>query len=322
MNRRLFLKTGLSVSFLPLLGLSGCTQQVPLRMGIHPWIGYETFWVAKENNLLPNNVILVEGNSGTQSLARLAAGEIDAAALTMDEVLLGRSQGIPLTVAMVFDFSAGADQIVAKQAYPNISAIKGARIAYEPTALGGLLLRVLLKKAKLRKQDVTLVEAAPSEQEALWLNNEIDIAISYEPFASKMLKQGGFPLLSSKDFPEMIFDVLAVRQDRLDNVSEALTAAMKAHFLSVKHGQHNTEDYLYSIASRYGESLELVTSNLSGIITPSLMENYRLISGEQPLFEKVRDLNLLMVAEGLLPQLDKLDDIFSPDYLPLLKDLD
>lgn len=322
MNRRHFIKTGLGVLILPFMGLSACAKQEPLRLGIHPWIGYETFWVAKENNRLPNNVQLIEGNSGSQSLARLAAGEVDAAALTMDEVLLGRSQGIPLTVAMVFDFSAGADQILAKKAYQNISDIRGARVAYEPTALGGLLLRMVLKKAKLRKKDVTLVVASPAEQEALWLNDDIDVAISYEPFASKMLKSEGSVLLSSKDFPEMIFDVLAVRQDRLDNVGDALTAGMKAHFLTLDASKHNMADYLYNIASRYEEPVSLVTQNLRGIISPNLTENYRLISGDMPLFEKVSALNLLMVSEGLIEKLDDLNDIFAPEYLPLLKDMD
>jgi NitT/TauT family transport system substrate-binding protein len=85
MNRRQFLQ--LSVAALPALGLVGCSKSQPLKTGIHPWIGYESLYLADEFGWLPQTVELVKGQAASDSMTGLLAGELDAAALTLDEAL-------------------------------------------------------------------------------------------------------------------------------------------------------------------------------------------------------------------------------------------
>lgn len=100
--------------FLSLLGLSTLLAAVPLtvscgsdsslRIGIHHWIGYGTLHLARDFRWLPRRAKLVQGSSSKESLARLLAGDVDAACLTLDEALGARAGGLPLTVVLVFNF--------------------------------------------------------------------------------------------------------------------------------------------------------------------------------------------------------------------------
>ncbi|MDO9067107.1 MAG: ABC transporter substrate-binding protein [Deltaproteobacteria bacterium] len=69
-------------------------------------------------------VRLVEMSSGQDSLKALAEGKVDGAAMTLDEVLQARASGLPLSVVMIFDISAGADMLVA---YPGIKTLADLR---------------------------------------------------------------------------------------------------------------------------------------------------------------------------------------------------
>lgn len=114
-TRRRFLQLGLGAAVLPGLGaLSGCAQSQPLKVAVQPWCGYQFLFVARvEGWQDTKQVELVDTALTTESVAALREGRVDAAALTLDEVLLLRSQGHPLHVVMVFDASAGADLLLA-----------------------------------------------------------------------------------------------------------------------------------------------------------------------------------------------------------------
>ena len=113
MQRREFL--GLSIAAgLSAAGLPGCSDPVPLRFGIHPWIGYEPLYLARDFNWLPDTVALVPGTSAKDSMEGLISGALDGAALTLDETIRVRSSGLELLVVAVADVSAGADVLMVK----------------------------------------------------------------------------------------------------------------------------------------------------------------------------------------------------------------
>lgn len=88
--------------------LPGCGQSAPLKVAAHVWPGYELMFLAKEQGWLdPERVELVSTPFASSSLEALISGQVDAAALTLDEVLSARDRGLPLTVVLVFNVSAG-----------------------------------------------------------------------------------------------------------------------------------------------------------------------------------------------------------------------
>lgn len=89
--------------------LPGCGQSAPLKVAAHVWPGYELMFLAKEQGWLdPERVELVSTPFASSSLEALISGQVDAAAVTLDEVLSARDRGLPLTVVLVFNVSAGS----------------------------------------------------------------------------------------------------------------------------------------------------------------------------------------------------------------------
>jgi NitT/TauT family transport system substrate-binding protein len=115
--RRLFLA---ATAGLTLTGLSACQRPEPLvRVATNAWVGYEPLLLARDlGHFDAANLRLLELTSNSGSLMALASGQTEAAALTLDELLVAREGGLDLQVLMVFDESAGADVVMAR---PDIS---------------------------------------------------------------------------------------------------------------------------------------------------------------------------------------------------------
>lgn len=106
MNRRDLLlgAAGASCRWLtPLGGLTACSAPAPaLRVALNGWIGYSPLFLAQELGHVPeSSVRLLEFPSNTASMMALVNGEVAAAALTLDEVLVAREGGLDVHAAPV-----------------------------------------------------------------------------------------------------------------------------------------------------------------------------------------------------------------------------
>lgn len=76
--------------------LAGCAPRKPLRVAAHPWVGNETLFLARQHGWLdPTWVRLVETPTAYASLHLLRVRMVEAASLTLDEVLRARALGLP-----------------------------------------------------------------------------------------------------------------------------------------------------------------------------------------------------------------------------------
>ena len=105
---------------------AGCSQGQLLKVGIHPWVGYESLELAQQFKWLPEGVELVHKEELNTSGAALQAGQVDAACLTLDEVLRLRAEGTPVTVGLVFDVSAGADALLVRPGIERLACPENA----------------------------------------------------------------------------------------------------------------------------------------------------------------------------------------------------
>ncbi len=304
------------ILLIPLIGaLCSCSQPDPLRVGVHPWIGYETLSLADGFGWLPETVDLRPGAAMSDSTQALAAGALDAAALTLDAMLLVRAAGVPVTAVLVFDVSAGADMLLAREAYSTIASLRHRRVAVEPSALGPLLLARALRRAGLSLDDVELHELTPDAQLEAWREGRIDAAVAYGPTASQLKRLGARRLFDSRELPDTIVDVLAVRQDRLGH--PALAALVGAHFRTLDYLRRNREDALYRIAERHALSYQMVNRQLSGIVLPDVTRNLADLRARGPLVQGAKELNQLMVAQGLLAAPVALDHLVDARFVEL-----
>ena len=304
------------LALLAALCLAGCGGERPLTVAVQPWIGYESLCLAQQFGWLPPQVTLRHGQSAADSLAALQAGTAEAAALTLDEVLRARAAGVPVSVILILDSSAGADVLLARPDITRLADLAGKRVGYEPTAVGALVLSEILTRAGLAQDAIQRVELPISQQLAAWRSGAIDAVVSYEPTAGKIEAQGATRLFDSRQMPDTIFDVLAVRRDRMDGRSALLRRLVEAHFRALAYVRGNREDAVYRIAEHQGMSAADVRRALAGVILPDLAGNrYALRTGSR--FEQAAGrLNRLMVQRHLLAAVDPLQDLFDADFLP------
>lgn len=287
-----------------------------LRLGVHPWIGYESFYLARSLGALPSQIQLTETRNASESIAAIQSGAVDAACLTLDEVLHVRGNGPSLTVIAVLDMSAGADVVMASTGIKEWSDIAGKRIALEASAVGELMLLKLLEAANVARSEVTLIDLPPEKLPDAWAAQEIDLAITYEPTASRLAAMGAQRLFDSRRLPETIFDVLAVRADQRDRLHPALRALLRAHFAGIGHLRVNRPDALHRIASRQQISLESAQKALAGVVIPDLERNRILLQAGSSLQRAATALSELMSARAMLAHPDALENLLDGRYLP------
>lgn len=294
-----------------------CAPVASLKVGIHPWIGYETLRLARSFHWLSESVLLHEAKDLNESSRLLELGKVDAACLTLDEVLRIRSTGVPVVVALVFDVSEGSDVIIAKPTIRRLQDLAHQRIGVEKGALGALMTGEMLRSAGLNASDVQIIEVPTDRQVQAWRQGTIDAAISYEPTSTLLLREGGVRLFDSRQIPDTIVDVLAVRQDRITGHQGDLYAVVRGHFKGLSHMIRHREDAAYRIAATQRITHGEVRQALAGIRLPSLQANHEyLATGEGRILGAAKTLMKLMVREGLLPQEETLAGLANSAWLP------
>lgn len=287
--------------------LPGCGWWVdkPIAIATRVWPGYELVYLARSEGWLDaQRVRLVEMSSGQDSVKALAEGKVDGAAMTLDEVLQARASGLSLSVVMIFDISAGADMLVARPGIKTIADLKGRRIGFEPGSVGELMLVESLRAGGLTKEDVTLVMLPVAQQREAWSRDQVDAVVTFEPVGSQLLVQGALNLFDSRQIPNTIVDVLAIRSDRLDRShARAIHHLIAAHLRALKHLNRNPQDAAYRMAPHLGLPAAHFLSAYKGLMLPDAAHNYRLLAGTSPeLLTSTRKLSAILVKSGLLKQ--------------------
>ena len=223
---------------------------------------------------------------------------------------------VVISIIAVLDMSAGADVVMARSTITAWSDIAGKRIALEASAVGELMLVKLLEVANVARSEVTLVDLPPEKLQDAWAAQEIDLAITYEPTASRLATLGAERLFDSRRLPETIFDVLAVRTDQRDRLHPTLRALLRAHFAGIGHLRVNRPDALHRIASRQQISLESAQKALGGVVIPDLERNRILLQPGSSLQRAAAALSELMSGRAMLARPDALEDLLDGRYLP------
>lgn len=315
----------LGVGALLLVGLAcalaGC-DSTPERMRIatNLWVGYQPLFLARERGFIDGDVYrLIEFGTNRESLRAFRNGEVEVAALTLDEVMRLRADGLDARVVLVLDDSQGADALVAAPSVNSLAELKNKRIAVEPGAVGAYMLSRMLQKASLSIGDVSIVRLdAPAHVEAL-AANQVDAVITYEPMRSQALAQGARELFSSRDIPGEIVDVLAVRGDVLGRQGAALAGLAEGWFSALDAYRALPAESAGTMAPRIGLDGAAFVAAMSNLHFPDRQENCRMLSGEAAaLYPVAANLASVMRDNGLLKRPANLNQLLDSRVIEAL----
>lgn len=317
-SRRCFLALLAGLACAPFL--SGCAPKaLPISIATHMWPGYEPTSLARLMGWLDEKQVkLIETDSFADSIKLFEEGKVDASGLTLDEVLRLREKGIPVSVILVCDVSAGADMLLARPDIKTLADIKGHRVGVEDGALGELMLYQVLLAAGLEREDIKPVSLPVDKQADAWTRGEIDVAISFEPGSGEIMKLGGKVLFDSRQIPNLILDVIAVRTSVLDAAhADALRHLISAHLKALKYINTNPDDAAYRMAPRFGLPHDQVMATFKGLVLPDLENNIRLLSTTTPSVLKSAEIvAAAMLKAGILHKQADLKGLLRPEYLP------
>lgn len=302
-----------------MLGLVGCQRPEELvRVASNSWVGYAPLYLARELGHFKEPLLrLSEMPSNSASLMALASGQVEAAALTLDELLVAREDGLDLQAIMVFDESAGADVVMTRPDITHLEQLRGQRIAVESTATGALMLSRTLMAAGLEPSDVIKVEMVGSRQMEAYERRQVDAVVCFEPHATQLAKLGARRLIDSRQFPGVIVDVLVAKRQALQQWPHQFSQLVAGCFLALALLQTKPQQAHQLLAPTLGVSEEELKQALQGVRMETLQDNHALIGGPQPgLVAMAQKVSELMLGTRLLKAPAPLEHLVNARFLP------
>ena len=186
------MKKWLCILLLVMLGVGGCSDPPgrALKVATNQWLGYEPLYLARYQNSYKTPIDIVQFPSSSDVMRAFRNGNLDAAALTLDEVMFLASQGEDLVVLMALDFSNGADVVLGWPPVTQLKDIEGKQVGVENTALGAMMLSAALDHAGLVASDVSIRNLPEDEQYQAFMQHKVDVLVTFEPLSTRLRNKG------------------------------------------------------------------------------------------------------------------------------------
>ncbi len=248
---------------------SGAPPQTPLKIGLVTWIGYGPFYVAKEKGFFAENNVdvqfeRIEGD--VERRAAIASGRLDGIALTLDSMIVLRTNGIPLRTVMAIDVSNGGDGIVAIKDIHSIEELKGKQIAFPMGLPSHFFLYSALKSRNMDISDVKPINMDADAAGSAFASGKLDAAVTWEPWLSKADEVGrGHILMDSRQLPGKIQDVLFMREEVIAKHPAEIEGLIKAWYKAVDFTSSHPQEAQAIMSKSLGLQSGQVAKLISGI---------------------------------------------------------
>jgi NitT/TauT family transport system substrate-binding protein len=286
------------------LALAACGGKPaePLRIATNIWPGYEPLYLARDLGEFEGSPVgLIEMPSSSEVIRAFRNGAVEAAALTLDEVLLLQQDGIDVRILWVMDVSEGADVVMARPGIRSLKDLAGKKVGVEGSALGAYMLSRALDAAGLQPRDLEIVPLTLDQHEQAYRDGAVDAVVTFEPVRTKLMSAGARVIFDSSRITDEIFDVLAARSDELKKRPQEFSRLKESWFKAITYLRSNPDDAAERMAKRSGISGAEYLESLKGLKIPDRQENDRLLAGEHPaILEPARRLAETMLQKKLL----------------------
>lgn len=221
-------------------------------LGFNPWPGYYPWFIAKEKGFFEKydlNVEIKEFAVLSDEMNALSAGQLDAAGVTINDLVVPLSNGIKLKAVGIHDISNGGDAVVVKNNIQSFDDLKNKKFAAEIGTVDHLLMMVGMKEAGLKESDLDITNMTSNDAGPSLIAGNLDGAALYEPFISQSLQNGDSKILfSSADVPGLITDVLAVTEELAEERPEDVKNLLRAWYDALDYWKENPEESMEIMA--------------------------------------------------------------------------
>ena len=254
-----------------------------INMGYSNWSGWWLWEIAKEEKLFEKNGVQVNlewYDNYSESLSALATGLLDANCQTLNDTIPKAPQSIyGEVVVLVNDNSAGNDKIIVSKDINTIQDLRGKKVALEEGVVGDFLLTLALQKTGMSRDDVEIVNIETGAAAAAFALGKVDAVAAFPPFwLTAKIREGSKELISSKDFPGAIPDLLVVTQKLIDENPKAVQGLVNTWFDILDFMKKNPKRANEIIAARAGvteEELKLFQSGVKLFDRPDNISTFK-----------------------------------------------
>lgn len=218
-SRRSFLNSSALAIATTLTTVSCNNRTEPIRLGFNPWPGATPWQIAEDKGFLKESGVRAEiiwFQTLADQVNAFNARKIDIANLTLNDLFMSNTKGVPCKVILMPDISAGADAIIATPEIGSVNEFVHKEAAVEIATVGHLLFLQALDKNGVDPKSVKIVNMAADAATSALNAGRVPIAYSYEPFITQATKSGkGKVVFSSKDVPGLVPDIIVAHQKLL-----------------------------------------------------------------------------------------------------------
>jgi NitT/TauT family transport system substrate-binding protein len=261
--------TGSAAGIAAAAALTGtaAAQDTTIRVLAPTWVGFAPALVAQDLGCYEAEGYTLDfrfEDDRANVMAAMERGDIDA-----DMRTVGEHQGrprVPETPGKIIgtiDISVGGDGVLVDGSISDVADLAGKTVAIEPNIPARLLLQMALADAGLSLEDVRLREIATADTIAVLADPSVAAVGTYEPFMSQAVT--ALPdrnvriLLSSRDKPDIIVDIITARDAALEETPEKFRVLLRCVYRAVDFFKKDPARFAELAAPYYGLTPQEVT---------------------------------------------------------------
>jgi NitT/TauT family transport system substrate-binding protein len=293
---------------------------VRLPLGYIPNVQFAPLYVAVEKGYFAQEGIDIEFDYSmeTDAVALVGANEIQFAVVSGDQVLLARSQGLPVVYVLAW-YQDYPVSVVSKsgQGILKPEDLKGKKIGlpglYGTSYIG---LRALLSTAGLKESDVTLDSIGYNQVEVL-VSDQDQVVVVYTTNEPIQLRAMGYPVdeIRVKDYDHLVSNGLIANQNTI-NQNPKLVRQMNQAIIKGIADTIADPDAAYQTCLKYVEGLKQADQAIQKqvLLTSVELWNADQIGYSDPAAWENTQKVLLDIGFLTTPQ--DVSQAFSNDFLP------
>ncbi|BAJ62782.1 ABC transporter substrate-binding protein [Anaerolinea thermophila] len=319
-----------SLLFVVVLLLSACSPQgkatpqtlTPIRLpvGYIPNVQFAPLYVAIEKGYFREEGldVTVDYNMEVDNLAQIAAGKLDFAMISGEQVLLGRAKGMPVVYVMAWyqKFPVGIAAPVSENIFKP-EDLKGKRIGI-PGLFGASYIgaKALLSAGGLSESDVTLDAIGFNQVEGITSGRE-QAAVVYIANEPVQLRALGYDItvLAVSDYMELVSNGLVTSEKIVQENPELVRKMVRALIKGLDATIANPDE-AYELSKKHVENLAQADASVQKAVLTSSIELWkaeRLGYSNPKGWENMQEVLLSM---GLLSEPQDLSKAFTNEFVP------
>ena len=299
---------------------AGSLRKIKLPMGYIPNIQYAPFYVAVDKGYFAEEGIEIEFDYSfeTDGMKLTGAGEIPFTVASGEQVLLARSQGLPV----VYTFAWYQQFPISVIAAPELNINEPADLRGKKIGLPGLFganyigLEALLFAGGVDPSEVTM-DAIGFNQVEAYASGNSDVVVGYAANEPIVLAAQGFALTEMRvaDYVQLTANGIVTNEETIANEPDLVRGMARALARGMEDAIANPEE-AYEITGKFVENLADQDKDVQMQVLKVSSEFWmgeRFGFSEPQAWENMND---LLVKMGLIPEPIDLSKAFTNEFVP------